>query len=64
MPPATGESRSAASHNPSHFEYGVVNLWNRSTLSRREKTVTPELLICRGLIREVRAAIKVLGDGD
>jgi large subunit ribosomal protein L15 len=28
------------------------------------ETVTPELLRATGLIRELRAAIKVLGDGD
>ena len=28
------------------------------------QTVTPELLRATGLIRELRAAIKVLGDGD
>ena len=37
---------------------------SRSTFSRRATTVTPELLISSGLIRQVRADIKVLGDGE
>ncbi len=50
-------------HNPSRFEYAVVNVESLNAFTAGE-TVTPELLIASGLIREVRAAIKVLGDGE
>ena len=50
-------------HNPSHFEYAVVNVETLNAFQAGE-TVTPELLIATGLIREARAAIKVLGDGE
>ena len=50
-------------HNPSHFEYAVVNVESLNAFPAGE-TVTPELLIASGLIREARAAIKVLGDGE
>jgi large subunit ribosomal protein L15 len=50
-------------HNPSHSEYAVVNLEMLGIFSAGE-TVTPELLIAAGLIRQVRSEIKVLGDGE
>jgi large subunit ribosomal protein L15 len=50
-------------YNPSHFEYAVVNVESLNAFPAGE-TVTPELLIATGMIREVRAAIKVLGDGE
>jgi large subunit ribosomal protein L15 len=50
-------------HNPSRFEYAVVNVETLSAFAAGE-TVTPELLIATGMIRELRAPIKVLGDGE
>src|SRR6266478_2345160 len=41
-------------HNPSRFEYAVVNVESLNAFTAGE-TVTPELLIASGLIREVRA---------
>jgi large subunit ribosomal protein L15 len=51
-------------HNPFRVEYAVVNL---DTLSERfdaGTTVTPELLLERGLIANTRQLVKVLGRGD
>jgi large subunit ribosomal protein L15 len=50
-------------HNPSHSEYAVVNVEMLNAFPAGE-TVTPDLLIAAGLIRQVRSAIKVLGDGE
>jgi large subunit ribosomal protein L15 len=50
-------------HNPTRFEYAVVNVEMLNGFAAGE-TVTPELLRATGLIRELRASIKVLGDGD
>ena len=51
-------------HNPFRTEYAVVNL---DTLAERfddGTTVTPELLVERGLINSARRPIKVLARGD
>jgi large subunit ribosomal protein L15 len=50
-------------HNPGHIEYAVVNVETLGAFAAGE-TVTPELLIAAGFIRQVRAQIKVLGDGE
>ena len=50
-------------HNPTHSEYAVVNVEGLNIFPAGT-TVTPELLIGSGLIRQVRAEIKVLGDGE
>ena len=50
-------------HNPTRVEYAVINVETLSAFPAGE-TVTPELLIATGLIREARASIKVLGDGE
>jgi large subunit ribosomal protein L15 len=50
-------------HNPTRMEYAVVNVEMLNGFAAGE-TVTPALLRATGLIRELRAAIKVLGDGD
>jgi large subunit ribosomal protein L15 len=50
-------------HNPSRFEYAVVNVETLNAFPAGE-TVTPELLIAHGMIRQARSAIKVLGDGE
>jgi large subunit ribosomal protein L15 len=50
-------------HNPTRVEYAVVNIEGLNIFPAGS-TVTPELLIASGLIREVRAEIKVLGDGE
>ena len=50
-------------HNPSHSEYAVVNVEMLADFPAGA-TITPELLIAAGLIRQVRAEIKVLGNGE
>ena len=50
-------------HNPTRLEYAVVNVEGLNIFPAGT-TVTPELLIGSGLIRQVRAEIKVLGDGQ
>ena len=55
--------RSAASTIRRTVEYAVVNVEMLNGFAAGQ-TVTPELLIASGLIRQVRAAIKVLGDGE
>jgi large subunit ribosomal protein L15 len=50
-------------HNPTRSEYAVVNVESLDIFPAGT-TVTPELLIGSGLIRQVRAEIKVLGDGE
>jgi large subunit ribosomal protein L15 len=50
-------------HNPSRMDYAVVNVEMLNAFAAGE-TVTPELLIASGLIREPQRSIKVLGDGE
>ena len=50
-------------HNPMRSEFAVVKVEGLNVFPAGT-TVTPELLIGSGLIREVRAPIKVLGDGE
>jgi large subunit ribosomal protein L15 len=50
-------------HNPARSEFAVVNIEGLNIFPAGT-TVTPELLIGSGLIREVRREIKVLGDGE
>ena len=50
-------------HNPGQSAYAVVNVDMLNVFPAGE-TVTPELLIAAGLIRQVRSEIKVLGDGE
>ena len=51
-------------HNPFRVEYSVVNLDTLVEVFDAGSDVTPELLRERGLVREKRALIKVLGRGD
>lgn len=51
-------------HNPFRVEYAVVNLDTLGEVFEAGSAVTPELLRERGLVRESRARIKVLGRGD
>ena len=51
-------------HNPFRVEYAVVNLDTLAEVFEAGSAVTPELLRERGLVRESRARIKVLGRGD
>jgi large subunit ribosomal protein L15 len=51
-------------HNPFRVEYAVVNLDTLAEVFEAGSSVTPELLRERGLVRESRARIKVLGRGD
>ncbi len=50
--------------NPFRVEYAVVNLDTLAEVFDAGSDVTPELLRERGLVREKRALIKVLGRGD
>jgi len=51
-------------HNPFRVEYAVVNLDTLAKVFEAGSDVTPELLRERGLVRERRALIKVLGRGE
>ena len=51
-------------NNPFRVEYAVVNLDTLAEVFDAGSDVTPELLRERGLVREKRALIKVLGRGD
>ena len=51
-------------HNPFRVEYAVVNLDTLAEVFDAGSAVTPELLRERGLVREARAPIKVLGRGE
>ncbi len=50
-------------HNPTRVEYAVVNVEGLN-IFEAGTVVTRELLIASGLIRQARAEIKVLGDGE
>jgi len=50
--------------NPFRMEYAIVNLDTLVEVFDAGSDVTPELLRERGLVREKRALIKVLGRGD
>ncbi len=43
--------------------YAVVNLKDFEDFKPEEK-ITPELLLARGLVKQLGAGVKVLGDGD
>jgi large subunit ribosomal protein L15 len=51
-------------HNPFRVEYAVVNLDTLGEVFDAGSAVTPDVLRERGLIRDSRAKIKVLGRGD
>lgn len=51
-------------HNEFRVEYAVVNLDALSERFDEGTTVTPELLVERGLINNARRPVKVLGRGD
>ena len=51
-------------HNPFRIEYAVVNLDTLSEVFEAGSSVTPDVLRERGLVRQARARIKVLGRGD
>src|SRR5690349_14296483 len=51
-------------HNPFRVEYAVVNLDTLGDVFEAGSAVTPELLRERGLVREAKAPIKILGRGD
>ena len=51
-------------HNPFRVEYAVVNLDTLAEVFEAGSSVTPELLRERGLVRQSRVRIKVLGRGD
>jgi large subunit ribosomal protein L15 len=50
--------------NPFRVEYAVVNLDMLSEVFDAGSAVTPDLLRQRGLVRDARARIKVLGRGE
>ncbi|TAK11604.1 MAG: 50S ribosomal protein L15 [Acidobacteria bacterium] len=51
-------------HNPFRTEYAVVNLDTLGEVFDAGSDVTPDVLRERGLVREKRALIKVLGRGE
>jgi large subunit ribosomal protein L15 len=51
-------------HNPFRVEYAVVNLDTLAEVFEAGSSVTPDVLRERGLVRQSRARIKVLGRGD
>jgi large subunit ribosomal protein L15 len=51
-------------HNPFRIEYAVVNLDTLAEVFEAGSSVTPEVLRERGLVRQARARVKVLGRGD
>jgi large subunit ribosomal protein L15 len=51
-------------HNPFRVEYAVVNLDTLAEVFDAGSAVTPDLLRERGLVREAKAPIKVLGRGE
>jgi large subunit ribosomal protein L15 len=51
-------------HNPFRIEYAVVNLDTLGEVFDAGSAVTPDVLRERGLVRDSRAKIKVLGRGD
>jgi len=50
--------------NPFRVEYAVVNLDTLAEVFDAGSAVTPELLHERGIVRDARAPIKVLGRGE
>ena len=51
-------------HNPFRVEYAVVNLDTLAEVFEDGSAVTPELLLERGLVRQARAKVKILGRGE
>jgi large subunit ribosomal protein L15 len=51
-------------HNPFRVEYAVVNLDTLAEVFEDGSSVTPEILLERGLVRQARAKVKILGRGD
>ena len=49
--------------NPFHTEYAIVNL-NDLALLEDVNEITPELLIDRGLIKDLKDGLKILGHGE
>lgn len=50
-------------HNPFSQEFAVVNVELLNAFAAGE-TVTPELLLARGLVRREGSRVKILGDGE
>ena len=50
-------------HHPGHTEFAIVNVESLNAFPAGT-TVTADLLIGSGLVRMVRAPIKILGDGE
>jgi large subunit ribosomal protein L15 len=51
-------------HNPFRVEYAVVNLDTLAEVFDAGSDVTPDVLRERGLVRDAKARIKVLGRGE
>lgn len=49
-------------HNAFRKFYSIVNLEQLAKLD--EKEITPELLLQKGVVKELRAGLKVLGNGE
>jgi len=51
-------------HNPFRVEYAVVNLDTLGEVFESGASVTPDILRERGIVRDSRALVKVLGRGE
>jgi large subunit ribosomal protein L15 len=50
--------------NPTRVEYAVVNIDDLDAHFSAQDEVTPEALVARGLVKDLRCGIKVLGRGE
>lgn len=51
-------------HNPLRIEYAVVNVGTLEEHFRAGDVVTPEVLLERGIVKDLKDGLKVLGDGE
>ncbi len=51
-------------HNPLRVEYAVVNVGTLERYFQAGDVVTPEVLLSRGIIKDLKDGLKVLGDGE
>jgi large subunit ribosomal protein L15 len=49
-------------HNIFRKEFAIINLKQIAKLG--EDAITPELLVARGIVKDLQAGLKVLGDGE
>src|SRR4051794_35682294 len=51
-------------HNPFRVEYAVINLDTLGEMFEAGASVTPDVLRERGIVRETRVPVKILGRGE